>query len=47
MSLEHTHRYDDIVDLPRHRSRIHPAMPAAQRAAQFMPFTKHSINIIS
>lgn len=38
MSLEHTHRYDDIVDLPHHRSRIHPAMPAAQRAAQFMPF---------
>lgn len=32
------HRYDDIIDLPRHRSLKHPHMPLADRAAQFSPF---------
>ena len=31
-------RYDDIMDLPRHISAVHPPMPVADRAAQFMPF---------
>lgn len=32
------HRYDDIIDLPRHRSLTHSHMPLADRAAQFSPF---------
>lgn len=31
-------RYDDIIDLPRHVSPVHPPMPMADRAAQFSPF---------
>lgn len=30
--------YDDIINLPHHVSNLHPAMPVADRAAQFMPF---------
>lgn len=33
-----THRYDDIIDLPRHVSEKHPQMPLMDRAAQFSPF---------
>lgn len=33
-----THRYDDIIDLPRHVSKKHPQMPLLDRAAQFSPF---------
>lgn len=32
------HKYDDIIDFPRHVSRTRPHMPSADRAAQFMPF---------
>lgn len=37
--------YDDIIDLPRHVSKRHKAMPLLNRAAQFAPFaalTGHS-----
>ena len=33
-----TDAYDDIVDLPRHISKMHPHMTIADRAAQFSPF---------
>lgn len=33
-----THRYDDIIDLPRPVSPRHPPMSNADRAAQFAPF---------
>ncbi|MCM1101180.1 MAG: hypothetical protein NC079_05700 [Clostridium sp.] len=31
-------KYDDIIKLPHHESAKHPKMPAADRAAQFLPF---------
>lgn len=31
-------RYDDIINLPRHVSKIHLPMPTVDRAAQFSPF---------
>lgn len=32
------HRYDDIIEHPRHRSQVHPPMPLSDRAAQFGSF---------
>lgn len=33
-----TDRYDDIIDLPHHRSATRKPMPMEARAAQFAPF---------
>lgn len=33
------HRYDDIINLPWHRSKNHKPMPLTDRAAQFAPFS--------
>ena len=31
--------YDDIIDLPRHVSKVHPQMSISDRAAQVAPFS--------
>ncbi|MGM9940752.1 MAG: hypothetical protein ACI32N_02025 [Bulleidia sp.] len=33
------HRYDDMLDLPNHRSGLRKPLSDAQRAAQFLPFS--------
>lgn len=38
MSIEPTHRYDDIIDMPHHQFKRHRRMAMGQRASQFMPF---------
>lgn len=37
-SPDNGHKYDDIINLPHHRSTKRPHMPLADRAAQFSPF---------
>ncbi len=36
--MKDPHRYDDIIDLPRHVSKNRRPMSNADRAAQFLPF---------
>lgn len=38
MTLQPTHKYDDIIDLPHHVSPRRAGMILADRAAQFSPF---------
>lgn len=38
MTLKNLHHYDDIIDLPHHRSTRHRHMSNLERAVQFMPF---------
>lgn len=32
-------RYDDMLDMPNHRSGVHKPLSSSQRAAQFLPFS--------
>ncbi len=36
--LKTTDKYDDIINMPHHRSEKHPHMSMINRAAQFSPF---------
>lgn len=38
MALKNTHKYDDIIDMPRPVSNRHSRMTNYDRAAQFSPF---------
>lgn len=37
-SINRTHKYDDIINLPHHVSATREKMPISDRAAQFSPF---------
>ena len=46
---EDIHKYDDIINMPRHISKKHPQMSTRDRAAQFAPFaalTGHKERIV-
>lgn len=32
-------KYEEIIDLPHHVSKVHPQMPRQDRAAQFAPYS--------
>ena len=36
--MKASHKYDDIINQPHHRSTVHPQMSNYDRAAQFSPF---------
>lgn len=36
--MKPTDKYDDIINMPHHRSQTRPSMPSVDRAAQFSPF---------
>lgn len=38
MNIYNEHKYDDIINLPHHKSATRKHMPISDRAAQFAPF---------
>lgn len=39
MKQKDIHYYDDIISMPRHKSKVHKPMLILDRAAQFAPFS--------